>query len=495
MRQMKRITSLFLSIIMVLSIAVCGITTVSAEGIEPDTSWYDNAAEGTTTFEISNVNEFLGLWKKTLSSYTNLTTYSESDVTARNATSGKTFVLTADIDLSGINFPGFMDFSGSFDGQGHKITGFTQDLNKTSTTNRGKNGGLFRNITSGGYVKNLILEDASVTLSAGGQDVSVGALIGNITKGDLTVENVHVDADVTLTVAETGGSSNVPRRAGGVIGLFSAGSGTLTVNNVVFEGSVTATSTGLFAKAAAILAGNHKGTYDQANSAVVNISNALANAALSIPEGDSNLKDTWCADSTSTAVNKGINVTNSIDATGVTLDEAYLAANPTLLKTWTTCRYTENEATVKTILPVGFAQMLEKTESSAFAAFKYSKAWIQESTTSYTVNNQTRYKLRILGTVETTNWDSMSFKVTIKVGEGEAQAVSGIEAQTIVYTSVQAAGDTVTAAELGGEYIYAVVLKGIPKDQTFTVTVTPVRTVGGVDYNCAPYETTITAGA
>ena len=49
---------------------------------------------------------------------------------------GKTVVLKADIDLKGISFSPIPSFGGSFDGQGHRVTGFT-------LTGAGSNQGLF----------------------------------------------------------------------------------------------------------------------------------------------------------------------------------------------------------------------------------------------------------------------------------------------------------------------------------------------------------------
>ncbi len=75
---------------------------------------------------------------------------------------GKCFILTADINMAGQVFTtaiiaadNSFSFTGTFDGNGHKITNFT--------INGGSFVGLFGYIDSGGTVKNLGLENCSVS--------------------------------------------------------------------------------------------------------------------------------------------------------------------------------------------------------------------------------------------------------------------------------------------------------------------------------------------
>ena len=100
-------------------------------------------------------------------------------------------------------------FKGTFDGDGHKITG----LKITS----GSYIGLFGYVGEGAEIKNVNLVGANVF---GGK--RVGALIGQI-KGNATVSNCTVDS----TSHVTGSDSNT----GGLIGeVFGPTTGTITVN-------------------------------------------------------------------------------------------------------------------------------------------------------------------------------------------------------------------------------------------------------------------------
>lgn len=82
---------------------------------------------------------------------------------------GKTVVLAGDIDLTGCDFSPIPTFGGTFDGQGHKITGL-------SLTNDGSVQGLFRYIQAGGTVQNLTVEG---TVAPGGSKGSVGGIAGS----------------------------------------------------------------------------------------------------------------------------------------------------------------------------------------------------------------------------------------------------------------------------------------------------------------------------
>jgi hypothetical protein len=101
---------------------------------------------------------------------------------ANTADYSKCFILTADIDMQGQVFTtaiiaptsssnGFQGtaFNGTFDGRGHKITHFT--INGTDYI------GLFGDISSGGSVKNLGLENCTVVCSSSSYG-GVGCLAG-----------------------------------------------------------------------------------------------------------------------------------------------------------------------------------------------------------------------------------------------------------------------------------------------------------------------------
>jgi hypothetical protein len=79
------------------------------------------------------------------------------------------------------------------------------------------------------------------------------------------------------------------------------------------------------------------------------------------------------------------------------------------------------------------------------------------------------YFLAAVSDVTTTNLRHFGFEITMQYG-GEiyhwTRTVNGL------YTSVRVAGETVTAAERGGDYLYAYVLRDVPADTVVTLTVT-----------------------
>lgn len=117
---------------------------------------------------------------------------------------GKKVTLYCDIDLSGTNYTDIWtetqinsSFAGFFDGQNHTIS----NLNDPS----GSCGGLFRTLSYGAEISNLILKNANVKSSS--QNTGFGALAGKAT-GRVKINNVTVD----------GGTVSGSSRVGGLIG-------------------------------------------------------------------------------------------------------------------------------------------------------------------------------------------------------------------------------------------------------------------------------------
>ena len=129
--------------------------------------------------------------------------------------------LTTDIDLTGKTWTPIGDgsmskygYQGTFDGQGHRITG----LAITTDNPRGENAALFDGIGGNGEVKNLQLVDVDFNVKQGG--VSGGIAWSNF--GTLTA------CSVTGTIAAASGS---------VGGIAVNNSGTITA--CWFKGSLT----------------------------------------------------------------------------------------------------------------------------------------------------------------------------------------------------------------------------------------------------------------
>ena len=139
-------------------------------------------------------------------------------------------------------------FEGSFDGDGHTITGV--NINSSSGDI-----GLFGGIRNGAVVKNLTLSNASITSIN-----TTGGIVGNNVGG--TITNCHVTSDVTISasapdsyiggiVGNNGSGGTVsncssaatitaPKYVGGIAG-YNESNGTLS-NNVVVGATISATS-------------------------------------------------------------------------------------------------------------------------------------------------------------------------------------------------------------------------------------------------------------
>lgn len=142
---------------------------------------------------------------------------------------GAHYILTADIDLGGKAWTpigdGYLDsvksFPGTFDGDGHTISG----LNVTaSAEEKTRFFGLFGQVE--GTVKNLTI--ASSTIDCSGKDsANTGAIAGCIYYG-ATIENCHVAEDVSVTGSYT---------TGGLVGQMNG-----TMTNCTNAAAVTGTS-------------------------------------------------------------------------------------------------------------------------------------------------------------------------------------------------------------------------------------------------------------
>ena len=120
---------------------------------------------------------------------------------------GKVVYLANDIDFTGEDMTEYMlgtmtiPFAGTFDGQGHTISGF--HVEKTE----GDTAGLFGS-TAGG--KTAIIKNFKITASYFEAAGAVGAIVGQTSGGSTELYNIYVDADVVIN--STGSA------AGGLVG-------------------------------------------------------------------------------------------------------------------------------------------------------------------------------------------------------------------------------------------------------------------------------------
>ena len=203
----KHMAALAVAIMTVVCIAAFVPAGSDAQTVDPDTSWYNGSG---TEFSISTEAQLRGL--ATL-------------VNQGKSMDGKTITLTNDIVLSDENWTPIGEgvrssgtiadsstpFKGTFDGQGHSISGLTINL---TATNANYAYGLF-GVVAGGTVENLTLLKVDVNIP---ESEMAGAVAGMVTQ-EGTVSNCGVGAEPG-SPSDAGDSSAVvaDRGNGGIVG-------------------------------------------------------------------------------------------------------------------------------------------------------------------------------------------------------------------------------------------------------------------------------------
>ena len=209
------------------------LDAISAGVIRPDTSWYNPAR---STFEISTAAQLLGFAQLAAEA-------SAENPGTDNYFAGKTFKLTADIDLNpgwegrvNVNggrtaataperpvnvWPVIPSFSGTFDGQGHILRGvyiegaYNTDCYHDSDGGIIKGSGMFT-VLAGATVKNLVILGSVIVYENGaGASVAngwrhVGGIAG-YAYADTTLDTIYSEMDIVSTAT---GSA----RIGGFLG-------------------------------------------------------------------------------------------------------------------------------------------------------------------------------------------------------------------------------------------------------------------------------------
>ncbi|MCL2283984.1 MAG: YDG domain-containing protein [Fibromonadales bacterium] len=172
---------------------------------QPSTAWYDNAIAvnpDTKEFEISSAEDLRGL--------ANLV---NGITTVRF--SGKTIKLTRDVDLGDENWTPIgnnsstNNFLGTFDGQGHIISGLSVDINATAS-GASAAGGLFgfvgvfgQSPSPEGQIKNVNIVASKISVKAYSYAYA-GGLVGYY-RSEHPILNCHVKADSIISKNYVGG--------------------------------------------------------------------------------------------------------------------------------------------------------------------------------------------------------------------------------------------------------------------------------------------------
>lgn len=312
-----------------------GANLVSTVDEEPNKIYVGNAAAefvgaGNVTVSVENAADIASSFTLSPTSFvfyvdqsgqtTEIST-PEQFATLINRNLAGTYTLTNDIDMSGYDgFKGIAvsgtPFSGSLDGQGHKVSGLT-----VTYTDGGSNEGIFGQ-TAGATIKNIafenILVDAGPTADHVGfigsastttfdQVAITGKVIGNdhvaLLAGDadgITVTNTTLwgtvdgrsqcggfagctlegGASFDKCLSNVNVSCSFRGWAGGFVGLIDKANSVVTINNCVSLGDMTSAGDGTPRIAAPFIAGNGAG--DAANAAINFNENNLYNSEAKI---------------------------------------------------------------------------------------------------------------------------------------------------------------------------------------------------------------------
>lgn len=474
-----------------------------APDVVADISWYDAKA---TDLYISDADDLWGLWGLTVAGSDatldtvkthveaciagNGTYKSESTTAPSAVTAGKTFHLTADIDLGGVNFPGFAEFSGNIDGHGYKITGFNQ-THTTYAPNKTKHAGFIRNMTptksnADLVIKNLTLEGNVVLNYNGkyGQTNAVGLVGCFTTSGNsthkttaastLTIENVIVDVDVTFNNTY---EYDYTHRVAGVFGSCGTGDFSVNFNNVIYEGTVKGNVVNTTGKTE-INAGTFIGEVTS-TAAGVTMTNCLNRGAAVSNHALGTSTEIWTAIETTVPT-----VTTCVDAVSGT-DTKDTPIYKTLTKDDMPTAEGSDWYLDETyeIIPAGIANNI------------LNKIYLQKTEAADTNG---KHRIRILGTLNSLELSRLEMDVYVYIGDADADSPAdsewkkiAIAPQNTVFTSVYAAGKSVTAYELGGEYLYGFVLTDIPEGATVSLKITPKKVMENGDVQALKTRTAV----
>lgn len=463
-----------------------------------DTSWYDYSA---TSLDIYTAGQLRGL------SYISLQ-YDKFDdpkenggkYVCRDILKNKTINIKADIDLNpnwtvGDTTPPLYVWydiaclSGTFDGNGHTISGVYMDDVWCANALKGADGNFFFTIRrygdstkSGGEgaagngasktrdrgffcsaygvtdmcaVRNVVFMNSVLE----SKQNNVGGIIGVVESGHrITIENVYSDIDINAYIDSNHNHSYV----GGIIGkLGGAGAGT-TFNNIVVAGNLILTTDGV-----ATGTGVSGIIADGSASEAITISDTLVcSEVVSYP---ANVADNHRAVSKMSSSRSEPNHVTYHPADGSTTGTSGKVVNG--VRVYNAVSYPtdwvnidEGNANVK--MPPKVAAMID------------SSLWVQEK-----IDGE-KMSIRVLSGLNAieNSWDKFGVKVEILTANGYVMVNddAGKLVSDKVYTSIEAAGATVEASELGTTYIGGVVLSNAPK--SITLRITPVKYSGDAAY-------------
>ena len=203
------------------------VTAPSVFSGKEDTSWY---VEGTKTYTLTTADQLVGmhLLRKTSEgkiTFEGVTIKLGADMIINEGT------LTEIINRGSENYKwaeinSAYPFMGTFDGQGHSISGIYQYATSSYR-------GLFCAVAGTATIKNFVLENSYFIGASNASKASFGAIIGKIDDTSANVKLTNVTLASSVLIQEGKYTMN---NVGGFVGLLK--NGKLTLNNCHFNGTV-----------------------------------------------------------------------------------------------------------------------------------------------------------------------------------------------------------------------------------------------------------------
>ncbi len=479
---MKRLFAILLTVALLLSTAVIGVsattptTNWAGQITDADKEWY---GDGTATeFTISNAAELAYL----------ATLVSEGT----NAFAGKTITLDSNIDLTGYLWSPIGNnsefFQGMFNGAGYTISGMTIN-NTTDGTNQQALFGVISGSTADFAVgvKNLKLTGCNVTDTA---NEKVALVVGQVyvASGNIpfVVENIYAEGTINANR-----SSGV--RVGGIVGqILHKGTGGCVFRNIVCD--VDITSTAVEKARVAGIAGN----VNSQTTTTVEISDCLV-------IGTFKGTQVGVIGALFEGANEGNIVQNCVAISSTEKVAGSIKTNYTVKN----CVLSKN-VTDDIITKINAAYDNAWANMAALKTYEDATAVIQKAIKAYNTITLENGLFAVQTSAPASEAFNARFLAKVKSCEGKAVVgftvtINGVSKDyntTKVYESIIAENDlgltdVVTVTNLNAAGFFAVSVKGLPANGTVTVTISTYsqETVGGDKTVIDNYTVTFTDGA
>ncbi len=459
------------------------------------------------TYHVTTANQFLafGYSLKNGTPFANQTISIEEDVTLNE---GVQAAVAADNTSALIEWPSPNGnfFYGNIDGNGHTVSGMYMKATAASS-------GFFGYGMGTDNTTNFVRDLAIVDSYASSTEATFGAIFGqtnytdttsggNVRNQKLVLENLYLDVDLNCTQENTGDEgSPTASSVGSIIGT--AHSSTVDVNSVVSVGNITVNDTRYVGGLIGQISGEAGSTVNMTNCAyygtiigsaketgllvgrlnpttvasTLNITNCVAGGQLDDVTTPS-ITGAFLGYS-SASVLPVVNFTNNLyveylTQDGTTYDALYSADEnvvPTLtnnVKVNASALYGKDASAL--LIDNGFTAWSAQVEGNVIPT-TVRDFWFPTTNTKfvgYQISEAegARFSLRLIGVVDSLDYDSVGFKISLTCNDKEIGTKNHTQNITGVYNTLTAVtpGGTVsyTSKQLGGNYIFALNINNIP---------------------------------